>query len=87
MRFCGCTPSGYTFDEQRGWWVHYVCGWPTRAWYEASGGPAPEMLAGVRPVTLHEYPAVPRIPKKAYERLTEGQKRLNDAYAGEWVRD
>ena len=30
MRFCGCIPSGYTFDHARGWWVHYVCGWPTR---------------------------------------------------------
>lgn len=87
MRYCGCIPSGYTFDEERGWWVHYVCGWPTRAWYEAAGQPAPESLAGLRPVTLHEYPVVPRNPKKAYERLTEAQRRLNDTYAGEWVRD
>jgi len=87
IRFCGCLPSGYTFDEARGWWVHYVCGWPTRAWYEASGRPAPDTLAGLRPVTLHEYPTVPRSPRKPYERLTEEQKRLNDLYIGAWVKD
>ena len=87
MHFCGCKPSGYTFDEARGWWVHYVCGWPTRAWYETAGRPAPDSLAGLRPVTLHEYPVVPRSPKKPYERLTEKQKLLNDNRRGTWVRD
>ena len=87
MRFCGCIPSGYTFDEERGWWVHYVCGWPTRAWYEAAGRPAPASLAGVRPVTFHEFTVVPRSPKQAYDRLTEEQKVVNDKYAGAWVRD
>jgi hypothetical protein len=44
-------------------------------------------LAGLRPVTLHEYPVVPRSPRERYERLTEEQKRLNDAHSGTWVRD
>ena len=87
VRFCSCLPSGYEFDEARGWWVHYVCGWPTRAWYEAAGRPAPENLCGFRPVTLHEYPVVPHKPKKVYEKLTQERQRLNDSYAGEWVRD
>ena len=28
MRYCGCTGSdhGYTFDQDRSWWVHYDCG-------------------------------------------------------------
>jgi len=87
MRFCGCTASGYTFDVEREWWVHYTCGWPTRAWYEAAGRPAPEPLAGQRPVTYHEFVVVPRAPKQTYDRLSEAQKRLNDTYADAWVRD
>lgn len=87
MRFCGCIPSGYTFDCARGWWVHYVCGWPTRAWYEAEGRPAPDSLAGLRPVTLHEYAVVPKNPKQTYDRLTDEQKRINAQFDGVWVRD
>jgi hypothetical protein len=87
IRFCACIPSGYTFDEERGWWVHYVCGWPTRSWFEASGQPAPDNLAAVKPATFYEYPVVPSVPKKAYSRLTEEEKRLNDAFVGAWVRD
>jgi hypothetical protein len=30
---------------------------------------------------------VPSVPKKAYSRLTEEEKRLNDAFVGAWVRD
>jgi hypothetical protein len=30
---------------------------------------------------------VPKTPKKAYERLTEQQQRLNEEWAGHWVRD
>ncbi len=63
------------------------CGWPTLGWYEATGQPAPPHLTGLRPVTYHEFAAVPRSPKPVYERLTDEQKRLNDAYAGTFVRD
>ncbi len=87
MRFCACIAVGYTFDEERRWWVHYVCGWPKQAWYEASGQPAPDSLSAVRPVTFHEYPVVLRVPKKTYSRLTEDEKRLNETYTGAWVRD
>ncbi len=87
MLFCGCLPSGYSLDVERGWWVHYFCGWPTRAWFEAAGRPAPDHLAGVKPVTYHEFAVVPRSPKKTYERLTDEQRRLNDAYAGSMVWD
>ena len=43
MRYCGCTSTdhGYTYDTVRGWWVHYVCGWPTESWYRGSGLPPP----------------------------------------------
>jgi len=87
MRFCSCPPSGYTFDPEREWWVHYHCGWPTRAWYEGSDRPAPEQLLGVRPVTYHEYVSVPRGSKKQPDRLSAEQRRLNDAQIGGWVRD
>jgi hypothetical protein len=73
--------------EDRGWWVHDVCVWPTRAWYEAAGRPAPERLDGVGPVTFHEYEVVPRNPTERYDQLTMEQKQLNDASAGIWVRD
>ena len=87
MLFCGCMPSGYTFDVERGWWVHYWCGWPTRAWFEAAGAAAPASLRGVKPVTYHEFPVVPRSPRKAYDRLTDAQKALNDQFAGTMVWD
>ena len=87
LRFCGCTPSGYTFDAERGWWVHYHCGWPTRAWYERAGRAAPDELLGVRPVTLHEFVGVPRGPRGKADPLTPGQRALNDAQIGAWVRD
>lgn len=87
VRFCACMPSGYTLDPERGWWVHYYCGWPTRAWYDATGQPAPDHLFGLRPVTLHEYVSVPRGPKSKADPLTSEQRRLNDAQIGNWVRD
>jgi hypothetical protein len=89
VRFCGCRRSdhGYTFDPQRGWWVHYVCGWPTRAWFEANGKDAPLDLQGVKPTTYHEYQPVPKVPKQAYEALTEEQRRANEVGVGTWVRD
>ena len=87
IRFCGCPPSGYSLDPERGWWVHYSCGWPTRAWFEGSGRPAPDHLLGLRPVTFHEYAAVPRGPKSRKDPLTPEQRRLNDAQVGQWVRD
>lgn len=80
-------PSGYTLDPDRGWWVHYYCGWPTRAWYEAAGQPAPDRLVGLRPVTLHEYVSVPRGPKSKEDPLTHVQRRLDSALIGQWVRD
>jgi len=89
MRFCGCsdTDHGYTFDTTRGWWVHYVCGWPTKAWYEGSGSPLPPGLGGVKPVTYHEYRAVPRSPARPWKSLTPQQQAANDAAVGRWVWD
>ncbi len=87
VRFCACPPSGYTFDPDRGWWVHYPCGWPTRAWYEGAGREAPEHLLGMRPVTVHEFVSVPRGPKSKKDPLSPEQRRLDDAMAGQWVRD
>ena len=87
VRFCGCLPSGYTFDPERSWWVHYYCGWPKRAWYESGDHRAPDHLVGLRPVTLHEYVPVPRGPKSKKDPLTPEQRRLNDAMVGQWVRD
>lgn len=89
MRFCGCgkATSGFTFDRERGWWVHYQCGWPTRAWYEGSGRPAPPQLLGIKPITYHEFVAVPRAPKATYLRLTAEQKVINDEFAGRWIWD
>ena len=87
IRFCACPPSGYTFDVERGWWVHYVCGWPTRAWFEVAGRPAPDELVGMRPVTLHEYVSVPRGPKSKDDPLTAEQRGLDSAAVGGWVRD
>lgn len=87
MFFCGCLPSGYTFDVERGWWVHYYCGWPKQAWFDAEGKPAPDHLAGIKPVTYREFVIVPRSPKTTYQRLTDEQKALNDAFAGAMVWD
>ena len=87
IRFCGCLASGYTFDEARGWWVHFECGWPTRLWFDSCGEMPPEGLLGVKPVTFHEFVIVPKNPKKAYARLTDDQRRLNEEWAGRWVRD
>jgi hypothetical protein len=87
VRFCGCVPSGYTFDAERGWWVHYFCGWPTRAWYETAAKPAPDDLLGIRPVTLHEFVSVPRGSKKKPDPLTPERRIQNDALVGNWVRD
>ena len=87
IRFCGCVPSGYTFDAERGWWVHYHCGWPTRAWYEVAGKPAPDDLLGIRPITLHEFASVNRGSKKKPDPLTPERRVQNDAQIGNWVRD
>jgi len=87
MRFCGCGATGFTFDEARGWWVHYECGWPTRAWFSSCGELAPVDLLGVRPVAYHEFVVVPQNPKATYDRLSEEQRRINEAWAGRWVRD
>ena len=89
MRFCGCGGSdrGFTLDAARGWWVHYVCGWPTKAWYESSGKPAPSKLLGLKPVTYHEYQLVPSTPKVEFERLSAAQKRSNRLAVGRWIRD
>jgi hypothetical protein len=87
MRFCGCLALGYTFDPARGWWVDVECGWPSRAWFKSCGKLAPGSLMDVKPVTFHEFVIVPRTPKKAYEHLTDEQRRLNEECAGGWVRD
>jgi hypothetical protein len=89
VRFCGCQPSGYSFDVERGWWVHYYCGWPTRAWLTAHGALPPDDLLGIRPATFHEFVPVPRStsPKSAYAHLSDEQRRLNAHFTGGWVRD
>lgn len=36
--------TGYTRDQQRGWWVHEVCGWPSPEYLaEAVGGTLPDL--------------------------------------------
>jgi hypothetical protein len=89
VRFCGCQPSGYSYDVARSWWVQYYCGWPTRAWLTRAGHLPPDELLGTRPVTYHEYVPVPRSksPKSIYARLSEERKGLNTAWTGGWVRD
>ena len=87
IRFCACPPSGYQFDPERGWWVHSTCGWPTRAWYEGAGMPAPEHLRGMRPVTLHRFVSVPRGALSKPDPLTPEQRERNDAHVGQSVRD
>ena len=79
--------SGFTYDVARRWWVHYVCGWPKRAWYESAGNPAPPPLAGYKPITYHEYQFVPSKPKEEYDRLSSDQKRINEESVGRWVWD
>lgn len=81
MRYCGCGDTGLALDPARGWWVHYACGWPTRARFEAAGAPAPEELAGLRPVTYHESPVAPE------KQLSEELKAVSLSHAGTWVRD
>lgn len=81
VRYCGCGGTGFTLDPERGWWVHYACSWPTRAWFEATGVPASDELAGLRPVTYHEFPVVPE------KQLSNEQKVVSRAHAGAWVRD
>lgn len=81
VQFCACGDTGFTLDPERGWWVHYVCGWPTRAWFEGSAKPAPEHLAGLRPVTYHEFLVVPD------KQMTPEQRVVSKAHAGSWVRD
>ena len=67
--------------------MHYVCGWPTRAWYEGSGRSAPEALVGLKPTAYHEYQSVPMTPRVKYDRLTPDQKLKNRAAVGTWVWD
>lgn len=81
MRYCGCGADGFSLDPERGWWVHYVCGWPTRAWFAAAGQPAPDDLAGLRPRTYHEFPVVPD------KQMTTEQRAISRRFAGGWVRD
>jgi hypothetical protein len=88
MRFCCCGGDyGFALDPERGWWVHYNCGWPTRAWFTGSGSPAPADLAGLKPITWHPFEPVPRSPKTVWLRLSEAQRALNLDYLGRWVRD
>ena len=85
MRFCGCTASGYTLDPVRDWWVHYTCGWPTKAWHTGSGRHAPKSLLGIKPVTYHEY--VPVTGKAHVGRLSVEGRRRNKSAIGSWVWD
>ncbi len=64
-----------------------MCGWPTRAWYEAAGQPARDDLLGLRPVTAHEFVSVPRGPKGKADPLTPDRRTRNDAQIGRLVRD
>jgi hypothetical protein len=49
VRLCFCHCAGdwrFTYDRDREWWVHAVCGWPTQAWFSASGAHTPDLLDG-----------------------------------------
>ncbi len=47
VRFCNCAGEYlYSYDRDRDWWVHSVCGWPTRKWFEAAGEPVPNSVDG-----------------------------------------
>lgn len=87
VRYCGCGSTGFTLDVERNWWVCVWCGWPTRAWYRAAGAPAPEHLAGLRPITYHEFVPVPGSAKQVAKVLDERETELNRRFAGAWVRD
>ena len=88
LRYCRCGSTGFTLDVERNWLTCYECGWPTRAWFEGSGTPAPEHLAGLRPVTYHEYVHVPGSPKQVAAKLgTEERIELDHRFKGQWVRD
>lgn len=87
MRYCGCGSTGFTHDTERDWWVCVWCGWPTRAWFQAAGTPAPEHLTGLRPVTYHEFVPVTGTPKVIASQLDEREIELNRRFAGTWVRD
>lgn len=89
MRYCGCTGSdhGFTYDRARGWWVHCECGWPTKAWCDRLGNPAPRELEGVKPITYHEYRMVPKNPKRPFEALSDRQKQMSEQAIGTWVWD
>ena len=80
VRYCGCGDTGFTLDPARGWWVHYACGWPTRAWFETADRPR-LMSCGAAPGDL---PRVPVLPDK---QMTDEQKVVSRAHAGAWVRD
>ncbi len=88
MRYCGCGSTGFTLDVEREWWVCYTCGWPRRTWFEGSGTPAPENLAGLRPETYHEYIPVTGTPKQIAARLGSDERvALNLRFTGRWVWD
>lgn len=87
MRYCGCGGTCFTFDVERDWWVCFGCGWPTRAWFRSAGTPAPEHLAGVRPVTYHEFVPVMGPAKQVAKVLDEREIELNRRFAGTWIRD
>ena len=89
MRFCGCTGSdpAFTWNEDRGWWVHYVCGWPARGWFELEGRAAPLALEGAKPVTYHEYRVIPKNPARPYRALSDLQREWNGEAASTWVWD
>jgi hypothetical protein len=88
MRYCGCGGTGFTLDVDRNWWVCFRCGWPTHAWFEAAGSPAPAHLAGLRPVTYHEFVPVTGTPKQLVAKLgTDERVEVNRRFTGAWVRD
>jgi len=47
LRFCHCAGDWrFTYDRDRQWWVHAVCGWPTQAWFSARGAQIPDWIDG-----------------------------------------
>jgi hypothetical protein len=85
--FCTCergAGAGFCRDPQRDWWVHVVCGWPTRAWFEADGKRAPARLRGVKPrlSCVHEKRGPMDLKRHP---LTPQQRELDVAYDGRMV--
>ena len=79
LRFCHCGGDWrFTYDRDREWWVHAVCGWPTQAWFSASRADTPDLLDGTPSWLWRIHKARTDVelkarPLPAQVRLTDGQ--------------